>query len=283
MKKYLLTLSCPDTFGIVAKVTTLLSESGGFIVELAQYGDSVTGRFFMRCVFIFENGQDKIASFSERFAAIAKTFSMDWSVIEADYRPKVLILVSKTGHCLNALLNKAATGTLPIDVAGVVSNHLTQEEICGWYKTPFHYLPVTPENKREQEQEIMKLVEKKHIDCVLLARYMQILSSEMTQELKGKAINIHHSFLPSFKGAKPYHQAYERGVKLIGATAHYVSDDLDEGPIIEQEVTRVNHNHTPEELVALGQDIESRVLVAACKLHIERRVFLNGNKTVVFN
>lgn len=283
MLKYILTLSCPDTLGIVAKVTSLLAECNGFIIELAQYGDSTTKRFFMRCVFTFEDNIDRIADFKSKFEHIAKAFSMEWEVTDVAYKPRILILVSKTGHCLNALLNKKATGDLPIEIAGVVSNHRTQEEICGWYKTPFHYMPVTPENKIEQEKEIMALVHQEKIDLVLLARYMQILSPWMTQELKGKAINIHHSFLPSFKGAKPYHQAYERGVKLIGATAHYVSDDLDEGPIIEQEVSRVNHNHTPEDLVAIGGDIESKVLVAACKLHIQRRVFLNGNKTVVFN
>jgi len=282
MNKYILTLSCPDTLGIVAKVTSLLAENGGFIVELAQYGDSMTHRFFMRCVFIFENNMDEIDDFKSQFTRVAQAFSMEWNVTDTSNKPRVLILVSKTGHCLNALLNKYATGALPIEVAGVVSNHRTQEEICGWYKIPFHYLPVTPENKETQEEQIMTLIDEKQVELVLLARYMQILSPWMTQQLRGRAINIHHSFLPSFKGAKPYHQAYERGVKLIGATAHYVSDALDEGPIIEQEVARVNHNHTPEDLVAIGGDIESMVLVNACKMHIERRVFLNGNKTVVF-
>jgi len=281
--KYILTLSCPDTLGIVAKVTSLLAQTEGFIIELAQYGDETTNIFFMRCVFTFRNSIDGIDVFKNKFVHVAQAFSMDWDVIEASYKPRVMILVSKTGHCLNALLNKKATGALPIEVAGVISNHRTQEEICGWYKTPFHYLPVTPDNKPEQEQQILALIHQERVDLILLARYMQILSPIMTQELKGRAINIHHSFLPSFKGAKPYHQAHERGVKLIGATAHYVSDDLDEGPIIEQEVARVNHNHTPEDLVTIGGDIESKVLVTACKLHIERRVFLNGNRTVVFD
>lgn len=282
MKKYILTLSCPDTVGIVAKVASVLAENGGFIVELAQYGDTMTHHFFMRCVFVFEKSIDRIADFKNQFTRVAEAFSMKWDITDTSEKTRVLILVSKTGHCLNALLNKYATGGLPIEVAGVVSNHRTQEEVCGWYKIPFHYLPVSPETKEAQEKQIMELVHNKHVELILLARYMQILSPWMTQQLAGKAINIHHSFLPSFKGAKPYHQAYERGVKLIGATAHYVSDALDEGPIIEQEVARVNHNHTPEDLVAIGGDIESKVLVNACKMHIERRVFLNGNKTVVF-
>lgn len=282
MKKYILTLSCPDRKGIVAKVTTHLTSLEGFIVELAQYGDPSTSMFFMRCLFTVEKDPDFLEYYKSTFGPIAEEFSMKWSISDSEEKPRILIMVSKTGHCLNAILNQQSTGALPVEVVGVVSNHRDQETMCGWYNVPFHYLPVEPATKSQQEAEVLKLVEESHIDLVILARYMQILSPWMTGKLEGHAINIHHSFLPSFKGAKPYHQAHEHGVKLIGATAHYVSNELDEGPIIEQEVTRVDHNDTPEDLVAMGRDIESLVLIRAVKLHIEKRVFLNNNRTVIF-
>lgn len=281
--RYTLSLSCADRIGIVAKVANFLAERDGFIVESAQYGDPSTNRFFMRTVFTTKDSHPfDLTAWKEAFKETAALFEMDWKLKSNLEKTKIIILVSKAGHCLNTLLNQYATGTLNVDVAAVGSNHLDLEAMCKFYKIPFHYLPITQATKPLQESKIFELFQSYHAELLVLARYMQILSPKLTQKLQGKAINIHHSFLPSFKGAKPYHQAYERGVKLIGATAHYVSDDLDEGPIIEQEVLRVDHNETPEELVASGRDIESVVLARAVKYHVEDRVFLDGRKTVVF-
>lgn len=278
--KHVLTLSCKDRLGIVAKISTFLAEQQGFILESAQFGDPSTGRFFMRCVFEFERAPLSPAAFQSAFAPIAKELALDWNLSDLAHKPRALLLVSTQGHCLNDLLHRAQMGGLPMEVAAVVSNHDALAEMARWYKIPFHHWPV--EDKAEQEAKIASLVEKEGIELVVLARYMQILSPELTRKLSGKAINIHHSFLPSFKGAKPYHQAFDRGVKLIGATAHYVSDVLDEGPIIDQEVLRVDHTHSPQQLVEMGRDIESFVLSRAIKYHLERRVFLNGHKTVIF-
>lgn len=277
MKKWILTLSCKDRLGIVSKITTFLAQNHAFILELAQFGDLDTGRFFMRCVFEFEK---EIPPFASQFKPIAQELGLEWKLHDSAYKPRVLLLVSTQGHCLNDLLHRCQTGNLPMEVAAVISNHTKLAEMTRWYNIPFHHWPV--EKKESQEAQIASLLEKEKIDLTILARYMQILSPELTQKLAGQAINIHHSFLPSFKGAKPYHQAYERGVKLIGATAHYVSDELDEGPIIDQEILRVDHTYTPQQLVEVGKDIESFVLARAIKYHIEQRVFLNGNKTVVF-
>jgi formyltetrahydrofolate deformylase len=280
MSRKILTLSCKDQLGIVAKITTFLAGHDGFILEMSQFGDTFTGQFFMRAVFEFKKKSLTPAEFASSFKAIAHELGLVWSFHDSAAKPKVLLLVSKEGHCLNDILHRMQTGTLQIDIIGVVSNHEILKEMVQWYKIPFYFWPA--DDKKAQEAKIVSLVEKEGIDLVVLARYMQILSHETTQKLKNKAINIHHSFLPSFKGAKPYHQAFERGVKLIGATAHYVSDQLDEGPIIDQEVMRVDHTHNPQQLVELGKDAESLVLARAIKAHIEQRVFINGNKTVVF-
>lgn len=280
--RYILTLSCTDVIGIVAKVAGFLLENDCFIIESAQFGDEHTGRFFMRTVFEARGKAPSQDEWRTRFSAIADGFSMKWELHDTARKPRVLIMVSKQRHCLNDLLHRYDTGWLNMEIAAVVSNHPDLKEMAQWYKIPFHHLPVSPETKMEQETEVYRLINNLQVDLVVLARYMQVLSSGLSAKLKGRAINIHHSFLPSFKGAKPYHQAYERGVKRIGATAHYVTDDLDEGPIIEQEVIAVDHTHSPNDLVALGCDIENQVLARAVKYHLERRVLLNGNKTVVF-
>jgi formyltetrahydrofolate deformylase len=280
MNRRILTLSCKDQLGIVSKITTFLSQARAFILEMAQFGDTSTGRFFMRCVFEFQEKPLSQHEFETQFKAVAQELASEWTLHDALQKPRVLLLVSTQGHCLNDLLHRVQSNRLPIEVVAVVSNHETLGEMTRWYKIPFYHWPAT--DKKAQEEKIANLVEKEKIELVVLARYMQILSGDLTRKLAGKAINIHHSFLPSFKGAKPYHQAFERGVKLIGATAHYVSDELDEGPIIDQEIQRVDHTHTPEQLVELGRDIEAYVLARAIKYHIENRVFLNGHKTVVF-
>lgn len=279
-EKHILTLSCPDRRGIVAAVSGFLADEKGFILESSQFGDISTSRFFMRCLFYFENGRHE--DFGQKFAKIAQKFQMDWELHPVSYKPKVLVMVSHLGHCLNALLNKTAMGELQMEIPAIVSNHGELETMAQWYDIPFHYLPIDAKNKGKQEKKVLELIESHSIDLVVLARYMQILSPDFVRKMRGKIINIHHSFLPSFKGAKPYHQAFDRGVKVIGATAHYVSEILDEGPIIEQEVVRVDHTHPVEELVSVGQDIESIALVRAVKWHIQRRIFLNGSKTVVF-
>ncbi len=277
MKKWILTLSCKDRLGIVSKISTFLAQNHGFILEMAQFGDLTTGRFFMRCVFEFEK---EYPHFADHFKPIAQELGLEWTLHDAEQKPRVLLLVSTQGHCLNDLLHRCQSGSLPMEVAAVVSNHTKLSEMTRWYNIPFYHWSV--EKKEENEGKIASLIEQERIDLTVLARYMQILSPQLTHKLAGKAINIHHSFLPSFKGAKPYHQAFERGVKLIGATAHYVSDELDEGPIIDQEILRVDHTYTPQQLVEVGKDVESFVLARAIKYHIEQRVFLNGNKTVVF-
>ena len=280
--KYILTLSCQDRLGIIAKITSFLANIGAFIVELSQYGDPSTGRFFLRCVFQYEGTSLAEAEFEERFERETRDLAPTWKLHDLSYRPRVLLLVSKEGHCLNDLLHRTASQLLPIDIRAIASNHTTLGHMAAWHDIPFHHLPVEPGKKEAQEAQILKLIREEQIDLVVLARYMQILSRGLTSHLAGRAINIHHSFLPSFKGARPYHQAFERGVKLIGATAHYVSDELDEGPIIEQEVIRVDHAATPTDLVHLGKDIECQVLARALKYHIEERVFINGHRTVIF-
>lgn len=277
--RYILTLSCKDAHGIVAAVSGFLAANGGFITESAQFGDFSTGRFFMRTEFDAALG---FAELEGLFAPLAMQFAMEWSLYDLQRKPRVLILVSQQGHCLNDLLHRYRTGTLGVEIPAVVSNHETLKSITEWHGIPFHYLPITPATKAVQEKALLAEIDKLQIDLVVLARYMQILSPDLCKALRGRAINIHHSFLPSFKGAKPYHQAFTRGVKLIGATAHFVTEDLDEGPIIEQEVARVDHTHKPEDLVSLGQDIECIVLSRALKYYVEHRVLLNGNKTVVF-
>lgn len=278
---YILTLSCPDRTGIVYRVTGLLYELGCNIQDAQQFGDEETRRFFLRVHFDLPAAAET-DTLREKFAVLAESFGMAWQIHDARRRARLLVLVSRQGHCLNDLLFRAHSRQLPVDIAGIVSNHEDFTALAASYGVPFHYLPVTTASKHAQEQRILDLVTGENIDLVVLARYMQILSPELCDALAGRAINIHHSFLPSFKGAKPYHQAHQRGVKIIGATAHYVTRDLDEGPIIEQDVARVDHAMTPRELVRVGSDTESQVLARAVRRHVEHRILLNGHRTVVF-
>lgn len=281
-EQLILKFSCQDQPGIVASVASLFSLQGFNIRESSQFEDVHTRRFFMRTVLESVEGPKKVADVRSAFSAVAARYGMNWSIHDGAYRKRVMIAVSQWGHCLNSLLNSWKQGALPVDIVGVVSNHKDMQGLVDWYGLPYHYLPVTSETKREQEEKIISLMQETDADMLVLARYMQILSDTMCEKLAGRAINIHHSFLPGFKGAKPYHQAYDRGVKLIGATAHFVTAELDEGPIIEQSVERVSHAQTPEQLVEIGRDIESVVLQRAVRWHAENRVLLNGNKTVVF-
>ncbi|AKQ57101.1 formyltetrahydrofolate deformylase [Bordetella hinzii] len=276
---YILTLSCPDRTGIVYRVSGLLFELGCNILDSQQFGDEETGRFFLRVHFDLPGSAE---SLREKFAAMAADYGMDWQIHDARQKPRLLIMVSRQGHCLNDLLFRVGSGQLHAEIAAIVSNHNDYAGLAASYGIPFHHLPVTPETKAEQEQQVLALVERERIDLVVLARYMQILSADLCRALAGRAINIHHSFLPSFKGARPYHQAHARGVKLIGATAHYVTSDLDEGPIIEQDIERVDHTMTAQALTQVGSDIESLVLSRAVRSHVEHRILLNRNKTVVF-
>jgi formyltetrahydrofolate deformylase len=280
--QYILTLSCPNKPGIVAHVSTQLFQHGGNILEAHQFDDIETGRFFMRVVFNFSE-KDEYAALKSGFAAIAQTYGMNWVMRPRAENNRVLLLVSKSDHCLVDLLYRWRIGELPMDVVGIVSNHpLETYSHIDLDGIPFHYLPVTKETREVQEKQILKIISNTRTDLIVLARYMQILSNHLSGELAGRCINIHHSFLPGFKGARPYHQAHARGVKLIGATAHYVTSDLDEGPIIEQDVERISHQDRPEDLVRKGRDIERRVLARAVAFHLDGRVLLNGTKTVVF-
>lgn len=278
----ILTLSCPDTMGIVAAVSGFLLQNDCNILEAAQFDDSLTSLFFMRTVFSRGANSPSAEDLSAAFQGIGMRFGMEWAMHSATQRPKVLLMVSKFGHCLNDLLYQHSIDAIPMDVVGVVSNHLDLQPLANMYGIAFHHLPMSKDTKAAQEEALRALIEDTKTELVVLARYMQILSPELCRYLSGSAINIHHSFLPSFKGAKPYHQAHERGVKVIGATAHYVTESLDEGPIIEQDTVRVTHAQTPDQLVALGRNIENQVLARAITYHCERRVLLNGVKTVVF-
>ncbi len=280
-RKYTLTLSCEDKPGIVAATTNELAAAGANIVESNQFWDQVSNRFFMRIAFATKDGSNR-DSLEKSLRPVVDRFEMRTYLADQAVRPKILILVSKFDHAMLHLLYQIKVGWLDAEVAGIVSNHPDAETIAKQEGLPFHHLPVTKETKAEQEEKLLEIVRDTGADLVILARYMQVLSDKFSTQLFGKIINIHHSFLPSFKGAKPYHQAFDRGVKLIGATAHYVTPDLDEGPIIEQEASRITHALNAEELVATGRDIESRVLARAVKLHLESRVMLNGSKTVVF-
>ena len=278
-----LILSCPDQRGIVATVTALLYEHGANIEESQQFYDERTDRFFMRIRFSVGSGGPPTLGWRELFAPVATTYGMQWSVRDAATPYRAVVMVSRFGHCLNDLLFRWRSGALNLDIPAVVSNHRDLEPLVASYGIPFHHLPVTPQTKPEAEAALRSLVAEHEVDLVVLARYMQVLSDDLTRDLSGRVINIHHSFLPSFKGAKPYHQAYARGVKRVGATAHYVTADLDEGPIIEQDVVRVDHRMTPEDLVRAGEEVESRVLARAVRWHCESRVLLNGDRTVVFS
>ncbi|MDX6743665.1 formyltetrahydrofolate deformylase [Actinocorallia sp. A-T 12471] len=275
---YILALSCPDRPGIVAAVSGLLAAKDCNILESQQYGDQSTGRFFLRVQFTADLPLSELQTL---FAPIAAEFGFDWHLGDAASRMKVMIMVSREGHCLNDLLFRVRSGLLDIDVVAVVSNHPDMRPLTQSYGIDYHHLPMSM-GKPAQEAEILTLFEHYRADLVVLARYMQILTDDLCAKLQGRVINIHHSFLPSFKGAKPYHQAHARGVKLIGATAHYVTPDLDEGPIIEQEVARVDHTQTPEDLRRVGRDMECLALARAVRWHAEHRVVLNGDKTVVF-
>ncbi|MEW2356737.1 formyltetrahydrofolate deformylase [Spirillospora sp. NPDC029432] len=281
MPEYVLTLSCPDRPGIVAAVSGLLAERGCNILESQQYGDRDTGRFFMRVQFAGLPDTDP-EELRGAFGALSAELGLEYSLTGTTDRQRVLIMVSKGGHCLNDLLYRQRSGLLDIDIVAVVSNHPDLRPLTQSYGIDYHHLPVARETRAAQEAEVLTLVEHYRADVVVLARYMQILSDDFCAKLPGRVINIHHSFLPGFKGARPYHQAHARGVKLIGATAHYVTADLDEGPIIEQEVARVDHGHSPEDLMAVGRDLECLALARAVRWHTEHRILLNGESTVVF-
>jgi formyltetrahydrofolate deformylase len=280
--KYIATITCPDTTGLVAAVSGFLRDHQCFMDESSQYGDPHTRRFFMRAVFTRSPQSPPQQDLEIKFAEVAAKFQMTWKFTPATHRPRVFIAVSKFGHCLNDLLHRWHTGQIPIDIVGVFSNHEDMRALVEWHGIPYDYLPITPSTKPEQEAAWLRLVEERGVDLVVLARYMQVLSAEVSRRLSGRCINIHHSFLPSFMGARPYQQAYERGVKIIGATAHYVTSGLDEGPIIEQAVERVDHTHAVSDMVAVGRDLENVVLARAVRYHAEHRVLVNGHKTVVF-
>ena len=282
-RQYVLTLSCPDRPGIVSAVSTFLAHNGQNILDAQQFNDVETSKFFMRVVFTAADLAVQLAALQTGFTAIAERFLMDWQMRDRTIYRRVMILASKSDHCLVDILYRWRTGELPMIPTAIVSNH-PRDVYAGldFGDIPFAHLPVTKDNKQEQEAEIWNLLCQTRTDLVVLARYMQILSDSLTSRLPGRCINIHHSFLPGFKGAKPYHQAHARGVKLIGATAHYVTSDLDEGPIIEQDVERISHRDAPEDLVRKGRDIERRVLARALHYHLDDRVILDGRKTVVF-
>ncbi|MDM9619540.1 formyltetrahydrofolate deformylase [Rhizobium sp. S96] len=281
MKNYVLTVSCKSTRGIVAAIANYLADQGCNIIDSSQFDDLTTGKFFTRVSFISEEGVS-LPALQEGFKPVSEKFDMDAEIHDGEQRMKVLLMVSRFGHCLNDLLYRWKIGALPIDIVGVVSNHFDYQKVVVNHDIPFHHIKVTKENKPQAEGQLLDLVEQTGTELVVLARYMQVLSDAMCRKMSGRIINIHHSFLPSFKGANPYKQAYERGVKLIGATAHYVTADLDEGPIIEQDTARITHAQSADDYVSIGRDVESQVLARAIHAHIHRRVFLNGNRTIVF-
>jgi formyltetrahydrofolate deformylase len=279
---YILVLSCPDRVGIVYAVAGFLADHDCNILDSAQFGDLDTGRFFMRVHFAAGPGSGTQAEITAAFRPVAERFEMDWQVVRDSHRPRTLVMVSRQDHCLRELLYRFGNGSLPMDPVAVVSNHRDCYRLAAGYDVPFHHLPVLPGARAEQEGELVQLLERYDVELVVLARYMQVLSDPLCARLAGRCINIHHSFLPGFKGARPYHQAWERGVKLIGATAHYVTPELDEGPIIEQDVVRVDHTMNPDALAERGRDVERMVLARAVRAHVQRRVLLNGHRTVVF-
>lgn len=281
MSRYTLTVTCESRRGIVAAIAGFLAENGCNITDSAQFDDAETGRFFMRVSFVSETGCG-LTALRKGFGPIAESLGMNVTFHDESEKMKVVIMVSRFGHCLNDLLYRWRIGALAVDIVAVISNHMDYQKVVVNHDIPFHCVKVTKENKPAAEAEQMRIVRETGAELIVLARYMQVLSDEMCREMSGRIINIHHSFLPSFKGANPYKQAFERGVKLIGATSHYVTADLDEGPIIEQDIIRVTHAQSPDDYVSLGRDVESQVLARAVHAHIGRRVFLNGNKTVVF-
>jgi formyltetrahydrofolate deformylase len=282
LQRFILTLSCPDRKGIVAAVANFLLAQDCNIVDSAQSSDEGEGLFFMRVC--FAAAQSRSASdLRAGFSSVADAFSMQWAIYDCAVKPRVIIMVSKFGHCLNDLLYRYRIGALAIEIPAIVSNHRDFYQLAAANNIPFHHMPINAANKLKQEEQLLELLREERCDLVVLARYMQILSPALCAQLKERAINIHHSFLPSFQGAKPYHQAHDRGVKLIGATAHYVTEDLDEGPIIEQDVARVDHRMSVEDCAAVGRDVESAVLARAVKWQVEHRILLNGKRTVVFS
>jgi formyltetrahydrofolate deformylase len=282
-QEYVLTLSCPDKPGIVYAVSSFLVQHSANILASQQYGESPDGRFFMRVHFSLPPPGQPLPGLERGFSWVAEAFHMDWQLHDQAARVRTLIMVSRLGHCLNDLLFRAKTGSLPVDVVGVASNHDDFGELAATYRIPFHHIPVTPATKEAAEAQLLEVIGDAGVDLIVLARYMQILSGDVCKRVEGRMINIHHSFLPSFKGAKPYHQAHARGVKLVGATAHYVTPDLDEGPIIEQDVIRVDHTLSPLRLAEAGRDVEAQVLARAVTWHAEHRVLLNDDRTVVFH
>lgn len=281
MQRFVLTLSCPDRTGIVAAVANFLLEHQFNIVDSAQFGDEANKLFFMRVCFA-PSSDAQVEVIRQLFAPIGAHFAMQWAIHDVAIKHRVMLLVSKFGHCLNDLLYRHRIGALPIEIPAIVSNHRDFYQLAAANNIPFHYLPIAQNDKAKQEQKIFELFQEERCDLLVLARYMQILSPNLCAHLKERAINIHHSFLPSFQGAKPYQQAHDRGVKLIGATAHYVTEELDEGPIIEQDVARVDHSMSVEDCAAVGRDVECAVLARAVKWHVEHRILLNGTRTVIF-
>ncbi|GGN20770.1 MULTISPECIES: formyltetrahydrofolate deformylase [Marinomonas] len=279
---WIFTASCPSIIGTVDVVTRYMAQAGNYIDEIHSFDDRESGRFFIRIEFLPQNANFSEEAFNAEFTERAAEFSMDWSLTAPNHKQKVAIMVSKYDHCLNDLLYRFRTGQLNIDVTVIISNHPDLEDLAKWHGIPYYHLPITADTKLEQEAQVRELIEQYDTELVVLARYMQVLSPSMCEYLDGRAINIHHSLLPGFKGARPYHQAWEKGVKMVGATAHYVNNDLDEGPIISQGIQVVNHAHYAEDLIAKGQDIERVTLFNAVKCHVEKRVFLNGKRTVVF-
>ncbi|WP_430297132.1 formyltetrahydrofolate deformylase [Sinomonas sp. B1-1] len=283
--EYVLTLDCAEGPGIVYAVSGFLAERGCDIIDIKQFGDRRGGHFYMRVHFEAPGDEQGSADAADRlreeFAPVSSKFGMEWTLRPAGEKTRVLLMVSKFGHCLNDLLFRARVGELPVEIVAVVSNHEDHRGLVEWHGIPYHHIPVTKENKPEAEAKLLTLVDGYGVELVVLARYMQVLSDQLATKMSGRVINIHHSFLPSFKGAKPYHQAWERGVKTVGATAHYVNAELDEGPIIAQQVIEVDHTHSPEDLVAVGRDAECKALSNAVRWHCEGRVILNGNRTVV--
>lgn len=279
-QSYILTISCPDRIGIVSRVSTFLASNECMIKEASHHADGLLGRFFMRNEISHINMSSQ--EFEEAFTDIAREFDMQWTLLPLEHKKRVIIMVSKQDHCLHDLLYRWKSGEMDYDIPCVISNHLDLKDLVEWHGIPYVHIPVTPENKQQAFSEVVKWVEHYEADTIVLARYMQIIPPELCQKYPGQIINIHHSFLPSFIGAKPYHQAFSRGVKLIGATCHYVTDELDAGPIIEQEVCRVTHSETAEQMVVLGKDVEKNALARGLKYHLEDRVLLSGNKTIVF-
>ena len=281
-QRYILTLSCPDRVGVVAAVSSLIASYGGWINEAHHHSESMQQRFFMRQEILADSLPFNLEKLKEHFSLIAEQFDMTWQIRDSLQKKRVIILVSKGGHCLYDLLSRWRSGELDVEIAGVISNHDHFKELVEWHDIPYCHIPVTPATKQEAAAQMMHQFERMQGDVMVLARYMQILPPEMCDRYAGKIINIHHSFLPSFIGAKPYHQAYDRGVKLIGATCHYVTEDLDCGPIIDQDVLRIDHSDSPADLVRYGKDIEKMVLARGLRYHIEDRVMLHNNKTIVF-